>query len=151
MKHLKYLATITMFAFVMAGPAVTLIAPTTVSALDCEKRLLGIPPWYRGMTKEQPNPSTGQQECVIKGPGVGEDNIQNYVLKLALNIVEILVVVTGYIAFFFLLYGGFQFLTGGSNPSQTVNARKTMLNAIIGLVIALGAVGITNLIFGVIE
>lgn len=150
MKQLKYVGALTMFAFVVAGPAVTVVAPTTVSALDCEQRLLGIPPWYRGMTTEQTNPSTGQQECVIQSPGAGEDNVQNFVLKLALNIVEILIVITGYIAFFFLLYGGFQFLTGGSNPSQTESARKTILNAIIGLVIALGAVGITNLIFGIL-
>lgn len=150
MRRIKHAASLVLFAFLVAGPTVTLIAPTPVSALECEQRLLGIPPWYRGMTVEQTNPATGQPECVIQSPGSGNDNVQNFVLKLALNIVEIGVVAAGYIAFFFLLYGGFQFLTGGSNPSQTEKARTTILNAVIGLVIALGAVGITNLIFGII-
>lgn len=150
MRRLKYFMSIAIFTLAVAGPAVTLVTPTPVSALECEQRLLGIPPWFRGMTVEQTSPVTGQPECVIQSPGDGEDNVQNFVLKLALNIVEIAVVIVGYIAFFFLLYGGFQFLTGGSNPSQIEKARMTMLNAIIGLAIALGAVGITNLIFGII-
>jgi hypothetical protein len=150
MKLFKYILSMLVFSFVVAGPAVTLVTPAPASALDCEQRLLGIPPWYRGMTEERNNPSTGQPECIIKEPGSGTDNVENFVLKIALNIVEIGVVVAGYVAFFFLLYGGFQFLTGGSNPSQIEKARTTMLNAIIGLAIALGAVGITNLIFGII-
>ena len=151
MRRIKYIVSLALFAFLIAGPAVTLAAPTPVSALECEQRLLGIPPWYRGMTTKQINPATGKEECVVQGPGgSGTDNVENYVLKMALNIVEIGIVVAGYIAFFFLLYGGFQFLTGGSNPSQIESARKTMLTAIIGLAIALGAVGITNLIFGIL-
>lgn len=150
MRILKYGLSALLFAFVVAGPAMVVVTPAPVFALECEQRLLGIPPWYRGMTVEQENPSTGNPECVIQSPDGSEDGVQNFVLKLALNIIEIAIVVTGYIAFFFLLYGGFQFLTGGSNPGQVEKARLTMLNAIIGLAIALGAVGITNLIFGII-
>ena len=42
-------------------------------------------------------------------------------------------------------------MTGGSVPGQIEKARKSILNAVIGLVIALGAIGITNLIFTIIN
>lgn len=151
MKVIRYILGAFVFAFFVAGPVVGLAAPTPASAaINCEPRFLGVPPWYRGMTEVRISPSTGLEECFIKGPGNGPNNVQNYVLKLALNIVEMALVVVGYIALFFLLYGGFQFLTGGANPSQVEKARTTMLNAIIGLAIALLSVGVTNVIFRIL-
>jgi len=149
MKRFKYIVSLFVFTLLVAAPLVSVVAPAPTAyaaTQNCEPRLLGIPPWYRGMTVLETNPATGEDECVIESSG----DIENFVLRLGLNIVEMAIVITGYIAFFFLLYGGFQFLTGGSNPGQTEKARATMLNAVIGLAIALGAVAITNLVFGVL-
>ena len=152
MKRLKYYVGMFVFSLLVAAPVFTVAtAPTAAAAeINCEPRFAGIPPWYRGMTVKQTNPSTGQEECVIKSPGDGEDNVQNFVLKLAFNIIEIGLVLAGYVALFFILYGGFQFLTNGSEPAAVVKARMTILNAVIGLAISLGAVGIINLVFGIL-
>ena len=38
-------------------------------------------------------------------------------------------------------------MTGGSNPSMIERARKTILSAVIGLIIGLGSVAIVNMLF----
>jgi hypothetical protein len=134
------------FLFLVASPVATLVVPQTSYAADpsttCEPYLLGvIPPWYRGLTKEE------NGSCVIVSPNaVG--GLQPFIWKIVLNGIQIALVVASLIAFFFILYGAFLFLTGGGTASQVEKGRKSILNAIIGLVISIGAVGITNLIFG---
>jgi hypothetical protein len=133
------------FIFAVASPVMAVTTPQTASAAvtNCEGRILGIPPWYRGLTKN--NPPT----CDLKSPNdVG--GIANYIWRIVLNGVEMAIVVVAYIAIFFLLYGGFLYLTGGALPAQLEKARKTITNAIIGLVIAMAAIALNNLIFGII-
>lgn len=138
------------FTMFIAAPVMTLAAPQPVAALECESRvLLGMPPWYRGMTTKQANPSTGEEECVITSPDKLPGGIQTFIWKIALNIIEIGLFIVGYVALFFILYGGFQYLTNGSNPAAVQKAWMTILNAMIGLAISLGSIGIVNLLFGV--
>ena len=145
-----------LFALFVATPTLALIQPAATASAACgDNRLLGIPAWYRGLTKEIT--VNGQAECVIVSPneaagGSGDTQTQvtNYVTKLVLNVVEMILVITGYIAAFFILYGGFTFITVGSTSQGVEKARHTILNAVIGLAIALGAIVIVNLIFGVL-
>jgi hypothetical protein len=155
-KAIKKVILFLSFAMFVAGPVVTLAAPVSTFAADsdssCEKPILGIHPWFRGLAVKD---GTGADaKCVIVAPGDtlnGKQlDLSGFIWRIALNIVDMALAAIGYIAFFFILYGGFQFLTGGSNPSQIEKARKTMLNAIVGLVISLGAVAVVNLIFGII-
>jgi heme A synthase len=144
-KLLKTILAASLFIFAVASPVMAVTTPQTASAAvtDCEARLLGIPPWYRGLT------NNNAPECTLKSPSdVG--GIGNYIWRIVLNGIEMAVVVVAYIAIFFILYGGFLFITGGSNPSQVEKARKTITNALIGLVIAMVAIGINNLIFSII-
>lgn len=134
-----------LFIFAIASPVMALTTPQTASAAvtNCEARFMGIPPWYRGLTKN--NPPT----CDLKSPDeVG--GLSNYIWKIVLNAIEMAIVAAAYIAVFFILYGGFLFMTGGDKPAQVEKARKTILDAVIGLVIAMAAVAIINLIFGII-
>jgi hypothetical protein len=125
----------------------TTAAPTTPD--DCERPILGIHPWFRGLVTVQ----NGQ--CNIIGPGQKTTSgstldLAGFIWRIALNIIDMALAAVGYITFFFILYGGFQFLTGGSNPGQIEKARKTILNAVIGFVISLAAVALINLVFGII-
>ena len=132
-----------LFIFAIASPVMAIASPQPVSAAACEARVLGVPPWYRGLT------DGNEGSCAIKSPdAVG--GLSNFIWKVVLNIIEMAIVIVAYIAVFFILYGGFQFLTGGANPSQIEKARKTITNAIVGLVIAMAAIAITNLVFGII-
>ncbi len=145
MKRLRNILVAFGFIAFIASPVMAVAAPQSVAAAGdptCEQRLLGmIPPWFRGLTYKD---TSGQ--CQISQP----DDVGGFIWKIALNIIEIGMFLVGYIAFFLILYGGFLFLTGGGVPSQIENARKTILNAVIGLAIALGSIAITNLIFGLL-
>lgn len=133
-----------LFVFGLASPVLALTAPqvASVSAKDCEARVLGIPPWYRGLTQGD--------NCDLKSPNdVG--GIGNYIWKIVLNGIEMAIVIAAYVTIFFILYGGFLFITGGDKPGQVEKARTTILNAVIGLIIAMAAIAITNLIFSIIK
>ncbi|UTX51361.1 hypothetical protein KI440_00110 [Candidatus Saccharibacteria bacterium TM7i] len=131
------------FALFVAAPFAATISPAPTASAACTDRLLGVPTWYRGLT-------TGA-DCTVEMPSGGSDEIGGFVWKLALNIIEMVLVVVVYIAVGFILYGGFLFISGGGNPGTVEKARKSILNAVIGLVIAMAAIAIVNFIFGVIK
>jgi type IV secretory pathway VirB2 component (pilin) len=148
MKKMKNFIIAGLFALFVAAPTLAITNPVSqpVSAADCENYILGVPPWYRGLTN-------GNCEIISPtDPSLGgsteQQRLQSFIWRIVLNIIQIGLVLAAYIAFFFVLYGGFLYITGGSNPSQVEKARKSIFNAIIGLVIALGAVAVTNFIFG---
>lgn len=147
-RFLKSIVAAGAFVFFVASPITSIATPQTSFAArgQCEVgSFLGIPPWYRGLTKTDSN-----GDCVVKSPDeVG--GLQPFIWTIVLNGIQIALTIAGWIALFFILYGGFLFITGGGNPSQVEKGRKSILNAIIGLVIALGSIAITNLIFGVIS
>jgi hypothetical protein len=138
-----------MFILFIASPVLSLITPqTTYAAGDasCEQRFLGIPPWYRGLTEKD-----AKGDCQIVSPMDSDvGGLSPFIWKIVLNIIEIVLVLTAIIAVIFVLYGGFLFITGGGNSSQVEKARKSILNALIGLVISMGAIAMTNLIFDVV-
>jgi hypothetical protein len=154
MKRMKKAILLLSFAVFVAAPVFSFVNPTNTyaaapaTASDCEKTFLGIHPWFRGLADVKGG------QCVIVSPGAQLNGktltLAGFIWRIALNIIDIGLAAVGYIAFFFILYGGFQFLTGGNNPSQIEKARKTILNAVVGLIISFGAIAIINLIFGII-
>ncbi len=146
MKKLSlYIATIffMIFAVTPALTATASAAPATVPATKCTDRLLGIPTWYRGLT-------VSDTDCAIEMPSGGSDELGSFIWKIALNIIEMALVIIVYIAIGLILYGGFLFITGGGNPTQVEKARKSIMNAAIGLVISMGAIAIVNFIFRIV-
>jgi hypothetical protein len=148
-KLYKKLLLVGMFILSIASPVLSLVTPqTTYAAGDasCEQRFLGIPPWYRGLTEKD-----AKGDCQIVSPMDSDvGGLSPFIWKIVLNIIEIVLVLTAIIAVIFVLYGGFLFITGGGNSSQVEKARKSILNALIGLVISMGAIAMTNLIFDVV-
>ena len=140
MKKFLNIIFVSAFIFLVASPVATVALPTSVSAgPSCEGSFLGVPPWYRGLTAD---------DCSIAAPNPDDSEaIKNFIWKIVLNGIQMALVLAAYVAIFFVLYGGFLFMTGGGNPSQVEKARKSIFNAIIGLVIAMGAIAITNFIF----
>lgn len=132
------------FALAIASPVMAVTTPvtSTVSA-DCEARVLGVPPWYRGLT----NGIDG--DCAIKNPNeVG--GLSNFIWKIAFNIIEMALVVVVYIAIGFIMYGGFVWIAGGARPDLVAKGRKALLNAVVGLIISMVAIALVNLVFGVL-
>lgn len=103
-------------------------------------RILTIPPWYDGLTDAY--------TCKIKSPASNPDAQRNFIIRIALNIVDMLFQLSGYVTTGFIIYGGFLFMTSTGDSSQAARGRKTLINAIVGLVVVIGAVAIVNVVKG---
>jgi len=154
MKLFKKVVVMFGFALFVAAPGLTLIAPTNSFAIStdssCERPLLGvIKPWFRGLAGRDDD-----GKCQIASPGQDLNGtpleLEGFVWRIALNVIDIALTIVGIIAFLFILYGGFQYLTGGDKPDKVEGARKTIFNAVIGLVISISAVAIINFTFGIL-
>lgn len=143
------------FASLLIGFAVfggVQASTTTASAATgnpaCAGRLLTFPVWYRGLT-------SGSNCSDLKSPadfasGSKDSGIGTYIGIIALNVIEMLLQLIGYIAAFFIIYGGFIYMTQGSESNKVEEAKKTILNAVVGLVISIFSIAIVNLIFNYI-
>ena len=125
---------------VTAGAA-TNTAVTADSGTSCGGGFLTFPAWYRGLTKSGPDGS-----CDIKSPTEMNGGFKTFIWTIALNLVEILLNVVGYAAVGFIIYGGIKYITSAGSPTGMVSARKTIMNAVIGLIISIVSVAIVKLI-----
>lgn len=117
----------------------TAIPQTAMAASDkCNSGFLGFPAWYRGLTDEN---------CNIKSPS-DSGGISNFIWHIVLNIIEMAMLLVGYISAFFFLYGGFQFITSQGDVAGATKARTTLTNAAVGLIISLVAVVVINFVVG---
>jgi prepilin signal peptidase PulO-like enzyme (type II secretory pathway) len=55
--------------------------------------------------------------------------------ELIINIIELLLLFAGSIAVLFIIIGGFQYITSGGNEETAEKGRKTLVNAVIGMVV----------------
>ncbi len=134
------------FAVFVGGGVVSLAAPGTSYAAGATcadaKGILTLPVWYRGLNVSDTN-------CDIVAPdAVG--GIGPFIWTIVLNGIDIALQLVGYIAVGYIIYGGFAMITANGSPDSVAKARKTILNAVIGLVISIGSVAIVNLIMGII-
>jgi hypothetical protein len=77
--------------------------------------------------------------CIPNSPVGNNDSIigETTVGGLAARIVRILLYFAGIVAVIMAIVGGYQIMTAGGNATQATNGRKTLTNAIIGLVIVI--------------
>jgi len=91
-------------------------------------------------------------DCAFKAPETGgQPDAKKLVLHVALNVIQAGMVAVGYVTIFFLIKGGFGYITSAGSSEGMASAKKTITNAIIGLVIAILAASIVNAIAGAIK
>lgn len=103
----------------------------------------GLRPWYYYLNLD---PSHG---CRITNFDNGVLTHQDAVstspfLLIALAIVDDLVRIAALVAVGFVIYGGVQYITSQGSPDEASKAQATIVNALIGLVIALLATAIVS-------
>jgi uncharacterized membrane protein len=125
-----------MIAATIFGSVLAFGAP--VYAASCADTFFGIPAWYKGMQDDT---------CAFKGPS----DVRTMILRIALNIIQAGMVAIAYVTVFFLIKGGFTYITSAGSSDGMAAAKKTITNAIIGLVIAILAASIVNAIAGAIK
>lgn len=123
-----------------------------VSAASCGKpvaknTITFFPAWYDGLLC--PGDKGG-----VMSPGddyLGSDTsgrLGKWVSIIAMNVVTMILYVVGYVSLGFIIYGGFKYMTSGDNSSGTLAARKTITNAVIGLVLSIMSVAIVSFVAG---
>lgn len=129
MKHI-HAYILTGFIAVFGGGLVGAVAMPAqdVAACNPDARMLGFPHWYRGVV---------DANCEIDAPNQNEAAISEFVWGIVMNIVEILLVAVSYLAVAFIIYGGFLLMTSAGTPDRRAQGQKAILQASVGLVIAL--------------
>lgn len=114
----------------------------TPKTTTCAKSFLGLPVWYRGLT-------VSDTDCDIASPDSLEDG--KFIWTIVINVIEAATILTGYVSFGFIMYGGFKYLTSGGSSKSIEEAKSTITNAIIGLVLSIVASAIVYFIFNRIQ
>lgn len=125
--------------FVAVAPAITAHAATAEYCRTESPGFLSFPTWYKYLS---PTPTTnnGVLECKItfKFP----DDIG----KILLAIVEILLRIVGILAVGYVIYGGIKYIMSQGEPDKTKSAKNTIVNALIGMALAIAATAVVNLV-----
>lgn len=130
-------AGISLSIFMMTNKA---LAASAALCTDKGSTFLGFPTWYKYL-----NPSFIEARDTVVGDKVLKTvsqcnlnaNFPEDLGKVGLAIVEILLRLGGLIAVAFVVYGGFKYITSQGEPDKTKNARQTIINSMIGLVISI--------------
>lgn len=139
-KILKMLmvALVTVLCFVETS---VVTARPVAAAGSCEHSILGLRPWYAGLDMGE--------KCTINTPT--EEQLPGFVWKIVLNVLTDLFLIAGYVSVGFVIYGGYRYLMSGGDPGKVAQGKKTLTNAIAGLIISLLATLITNLIITILN
>ncbi len=121
--------------------ALAALAPSTVNAQasedTCSASLLGFPAWYRGL-------AIGG-DCEIVAPDA-VDGIGPFIWIIVLNIVELVLRLVGFAAVGYIIFGGYKYMMSTGSADGIAGAKKTILNASVGLIISIAAVAIVRTI-----
>ncbi len=95
----------------------------------------GIPTWYK----------------YLPGGDVGNPRVEslNDFWLIGVVLLEMLMWLAGTIAVGYFIYSGFVFMTSQGSPDRVAAGRKGMLNATIGLVIAVVAANLVAMVAGI--
>jgi hypothetical protein len=120
---------------------------TPVSAAEGDEcslsgSFLGLPTWYKYLNAEED--SSGRCSPVLSGSD-GEEQV-NSILPIGLAILEAMLRLSSVVAVVMIFVAGFRFITSQGSPDNAAAARKTAINALIGLVIVVIATGFVSFI-----
>lgn len=104
-----------------------------------DSSFFGIPPWHKNLT--------GKLDSATKACDIQFGNIYDIFLVLA-ALVEIALRFAALLAIGFIIVGGVLFITSQGNPEEVARARNILVNAVIGLTIALFATVIVSFVAG---
>ena len=117
-----------------AAPAYAQTANPSEVCGGSGRYFLGMPSWDRGL---------GDCDNINADELLAGDKVK----IIASNAVAIATHIAAFVAVAFVIYGGFAFVLSSGNAEQATNARKTIINAAIGLVIVIMARVLAEVIY----
>ena len=140
-KKLRYLVAALAVAFVAALAPVSAVHAQGSDSYDCSSHFLGLRAWYDGLLMSTTPDKNG--ECQLKSPDDMDSNkeagLRKYVWTIVMNVVSMIFGIVGYLAIGFVIWGGFQYILAQGDVAKTMKGKKTVTNAIVGLVIVMTA------------
>jgi hypothetical protein len=117
----------------------SLLTQSGVQGKNCGyPEFFGLKPWYYYL-------ETDGKCNVTQFQVLPETGVSDFFL-VALVIVDDLLRIAGFVAIGYIIYGGILYVTSQGSPDQTGKAQNTIINALIGLVIASIAVAAVSFI-----
>lgn len=131
------------------GAGIVAFAPTqevSATGADCSNHFLGLKAWYDGVTDDK---------CNVQSPGTGksgdDQKVKQFVWTIVLNVVSMILGIVGYVAIGFVMWGGIQYMTGQGDPGKVARGKRTITNAVIGIIIVASASIISGALSGIIS
>ena len=128
---------LTISLIVVGAFGANIVISETSAAACPDGKIMTLKPWYDRLLDDN---------CNIKSPGNDTNAQANFIWKIVLNIIEDLLQVVGYATTGYIMYGGFLMMTSVGSPDKAAHARKTILSAVVGLIVTLLSIAIVNLI-----
>lgn len=109
----------------------------------------GLKPWYQFIYDNDHFENNDTDGCVVNNftffPS-SSTNQPSDVPLVMLAVIDDLLRVAGLVAVAFIIVGAIKYITSQGNPESTAKAQSTILNALIGLVIAVTAITFVSFI-----
>lgn len=119
----------------------TVIPLLSTFAVECKSTFFGLVPWYQYLTLTDFNAEDASKSCRILNFSDPElvFGAQSPFLLIGLAILEDLIRIAALVAVGFVIAGGFQYMTGRGTPDSSKKALQTIINALVGVGIAIVA------------
>jgi hypothetical protein len=115
-----------------------MLTPFSLFAAGCIHDFLGLVPWYKYLgSKLGRAPSCDINNFTILG------SHSDIPLVLA-AVIDDLLRIAGLVAVAFVIVGAVQYITSQGNPEDTAKAQTTIINALIGMAVAVVAVAFVS-------
>lgn len=111
----------------------------------CGGSFLGFKPWYDGLCVQNGDQADMVSVCEkdsCTDPNAKDLNV--FVWTIVLNVLFDLGLAVGIIALVMVIYSGYMYITSQGDAGRLAKAKKSLMSAIIGVVIAMGATVIVN-------
>ncbi len=160
---MKLAKQITLLIFLVISLSVgsLIVAPNTAyAAVDpkCDKSrsFLEFPTWYKYLDVKHDGKSCNVELPTYKATNSKGEIVENTDWRAAIGsillaVFEIILRIGLIVAIGFVIFGGIQYILSQGEPERTKESRSTIINALIGLVIAIFATAIVNLVAGAIK
>lgn len=104
----------------------------------------GLKGWYAYLDCETVN---GRQ--TVAGSNFEKDKITKTIWTIILTILTDLFFIVGLLAVVMIIYGGFQYVLSAGDAGAAAKAKKTIVGAVVGLILGISAHMIVNTILGI--
>ena len=114
--------------------------PVSFAAGECAPHtFLGLVPWYQYINLNSACGFDANHPLALLGA-------HSVLLLILLAVVDDLMRIAGLVAVMFVIFAGFQYITSQGSPDQTARAQSTIINALVGLAIAVFSIGTVSFI-----